>query len=132
MILDLEKVWQVMNTLSGRELGLSEQKCYISLLGNSSDYCGDMLFDSFLDYYSFKVEGDDIIVFNDDGIPYEDYNRNDFSFFPLSLLSFGEKELEDWMDEEIAKQLKQQEENRIQEKEDIKRQIELLQKRLNN
>ncbi len=34
--------------------------------------------------------------------------------------------------DEIEKQLKQQELNRIQEKEDIKRQIESLQKRLNN
>jgi len=129
MKLDLEKVWQVMNTLSGRELGLSEENCYISLLGNSSDYCPQE-FDSFLNYYSFKIDGDDIVVFNNDPIPYEDWNNDDVSYFPLSLLSFGEN-LEKWIENEIEMQLKQQEEDRIQEKEAIERQIEQLNKRLN-
>ena len=132
MKLDLEKIWQIMNTLSEREAELSEQNCYVSLLGNSSNYCPQE-FDSFLNYYSFKVDGGHIVVFNDDKIAWEDYTNNDFSSFPLSLLSFSaEKELEKWVENEIAMQLKQQQEARIQEKEDIKRQIELLTKKLNN
>jgi len=130
MKLDLEKVWQVMNTLSGRELGLSEENCYISLLGNSSDYCPQE-FDSFLNYYSFKIDGDDIVVFNNDPIPYEDWNNNDISYFPSVLLSFSAENLEKWIENEIEMQLKQQEEDRIQEKEAIERQIEQLNKRLN-
>jgi hypothetical protein len=90
-----------------------------------------MEFDSFLSHYSFKVEKDRIIVFNDDGIPYEDFTRGDFSYVPIPVLGFGEKEIENWMEEEIAKQLEQQENDRIAQKEDIKRQIELLNKRLN-
>jgi hypothetical protein len=129
--LDLEKVWQVMNTLSGRELGLSEQNCYVSLLGNSSNYC-QQEFDSFLSYYSFKVEDDNIVIFNDDGVPYESYTNQDFSYIPICLLSFSAEKIEKWIEEETEKQLKQQELNKIQEKEDIKRQIELLKKKLEN
>lgn len=131
MKLDLEKIWQIMNLLSGRELELSEQNCYVSLLGNSSNYCPQE-FDSFLNYYSFKIDGDDIIVFNTDPIPYEDWNNDDVSYFPLSLLSFGEKELEKWIENEIEMQLKQQEEAIIQEKENLKLEIERLTKKLNN
>lgn len=126
----LEKVWQIMNLLSGREAELSEQDCYISLLGNSSEYCPQE-FESFLDYYSFKVDGEHIIVFNDDGIPYEDYSRNDFSYLPIELLPFGEKDLEKWIENEIESQLKQQEEQKIAEKENLKLEIERLTKKLN-
>jgi hypothetical protein len=129
-ILNLKKLWEVCNILSDKESELSEQNCYISLLGMNSDYL-TMEFDSFLSYYSFKVEKDRIVVFNDDGIPYEDSTRGDFSYVPISLLNGGEKEIEKWMEEEIAKQLEQQEKDRIAQKEDIKRQIELLNKRLN-
>jgi len=126
--LNLEKIWQICNLLSGRELELSEQNCYVSLLGNSSNYCPQE-FDSFLNYYSFKIDGEHVVVFNTDPIPYEDWNNDDMSYFPLSLLSFGEN-LEKWIENEIEIQLEQQEKDRIQEKEDIKRQIELLQKKL--
>ena len=131
MKLDLKKVWQVMNLLSGREEELSEQNCYISLLGNNSEYCPQE-FESFLDYYSFKVDGKYITIFNTDPVPYENYRNDDVSFFPIALLSFGEKELENWIEDEIKIQLKQQEEQKIVEKESIKIRIELLTKKLNN
>lgn len=129
--LDLEKIWQICNLLSGKEAELSEQDCYISLLGNSSGYCPQE-FESFLDYYSFKVNKDCITVYNCDGIPYEDYYNSDYSDIPSVLLSFSPEKLEKWIENEIESQLKQQEEAKIAEKEDIKRQIELLTKKLNN
>jgi hypothetical protein len=129
--LNLKTLWEVCNILSDKESELSEQNCYISLLGMDSDYLTTD-FDYFLSHYSFKVEDNNIVVFNTDPIPYEDYNNNDISYVPIPILGFGEKELEKWMEEEIAKQLEQQEKDRIAQKEDIKRQIELLNKRLNN
>lgn len=120
-----------MNLLSGREEELSEQNCYISLLGNNSEYCPQG-FESFLDYYSFKVDGERIVIFNTDPIPYESWDNNDFSSFPLFLLSFGDEKLESWIRTEIQLQLEKIEREKIAEKEDIKRQIELLTKKLNN
>ena len=131
MNLDLKKIWEVMNKLSYEESKLSEeQDKYVQLLGHSSNYCNSS-FEGFLNYYSFKVDGEDIVVYNDDSVQWEDYRNNDFSTFPLFLLSLGEKDLEKWIENEIEMQLKQQEINKIAEKEEIKRKIEILTKRLN-
>jgi hypothetical protein len=130
--LNLEKLWEICNRLSYEQLKLEGEKdIYVSLLGNSSNYC-QQEFESFLSYYSFKVEDDNIVIFNEDGVPYELYTNQDFSYIPICLLSFSAEKIEKYIDEEIEKQLKQQELNRIQEKEDIKRQIELLKKKLEN
>lgn len=129
--LNLEKLWEVCNTLSEKESELSEHNTFVSLLGNSSGYC-QQEFDSFLDYYSFKIEDDNIVVFNNDDVAWENFRVGDFSYIPSVLLSFAENELENWIDEEIKRQLQQQEAEKIAEKENIKRQIELLQKKLEN
>jgi hypothetical protein len=132
MKLDLKRVWEVMNTLSYKQAKLAEEEDkYVELLGHSSNYC-QQEFDSFLNYYSFKVDGDNIVVFNDDGVPYEDYDNDDFSYVPICLLSFSDEKLKRWVETEIELQLAKQERDKIREKEDIKRQIELLQKRLGN
>lgn len=132
MKLDLKRVWEVMNTLSYKQAKLAEEEDkYVELLGNSSNYC-QQEFDSFLEYYNFKVDGDNIVVFNDDGVPYEDYDNDDFSYVPICLLSFSDEKLKRWVETEIELQLAKQERDKIREKEDIKRQIELLQKRLGN
>ena len=129
--LDLEKSWEVCNTLALKESELQEQSIFIRFMGHKSNFCAQT-FESFLEYYSFSIEGDDIIVFNDDGIPYESYNNDDFSYVPAVLLSFGEKELERWIDDEIEKQLTQQKREKEQQKENIKSQIERLKTQLNN
>lgn len=130
--LNLYRVWEIMNRLSYEESKLSEeQDKYVSLLGLSSNYSSKE-FNNFLDYYSFQISGENIIVFNDDKIAYEDFTVDDFSFFPLYLLSFGEKELKDYIKNEINNQLKQQEIEKLVEKENLKQRIEMLQKQLNN
>ena len=129
MIVDLEKVWKLCNYFSNRQCTLDEQKCYVHLLGNSSEYFSRD-FESFLEYYSFRVEDNNIVVFNNDAVPYENYHNCDYSYIPLPVLGFGEEELESYINQMIEMQLNEQEEHRIAEKENIKRQIELLQKRL--
>jgi hypothetical protein len=129
--LDLEKLWEVCNILSEKESEFAECNTYVHLLGSRSNFSA-YSFEQFLNYYSFKIEEDVITVYNNDGVPYEDYTNNDYSYIPSVLLSFSRKELDEWIDDEVAKQLKQQEFNKIQEKENIKLQIENLQKRLNS
>lgn len=130
-LLNLYKLSWLLNTLSEKESELAEQNIYVHLLGNRSNYT-EMSFESFLNQYSFKIDEDEIIVFNQDGIPYEDYYNDDFSYIPLSLLSFGKKELETWMDDEIEKQLAQQELEKGEQKEKLKDQIKRLQTQLDN
>jgi len=128
--LNLRRVWEVMNKLSYEETKLSEeQDKYVQLLGSSSNYCNP-IFEGFLNYYSFRIDGDEIIVFNTDPIPYESWNNDDVSYFPSVLLSFSAEKLNKWIETEIELQLAKQEREKIAEKEEIKRKIELLTKRL--
>jgi hypothetical protein len=110
--LNLEKLWEVCNNLSNKESELAEQDTYVHLLGCRSNYI-EMGFESFLNYYSFRLDGNEIIIFNQDGVPYESYTNEDFSYIPSVLLSFSRKELDEWVDDEVERQLKQQEFNKI-------------------
>ena len=127
--LDLEKLHYICNKLSNKEQELSERDIYVSLMGHSSNY-SEMEFESFIKYYNFGFEDDNIVVFNDDGIPYENYTNQDFSYIPTILLSFDETMLEKYIENEINEQLKHQEQERLQRKEDLKTKIKLLQKEL--
>jgi hypothetical protein len=129
--LDLKKLWNVCNTLSEKGSELCEQNIYVHLLGHRSNY-GEMGFEGFLNYYSFRVDGDEIMVFNNDGVPYESYTNEDFSYIPLSLLSFDAERLESWVEIEIDLQLKRQERDKLAEKENIKQKIKYLETQLNN
>ena len=130
--LNLRRVWEVMNTLSYREAILAEEEDkYVQLLEYNSNY-NSMSFESFLEYYSFKIDGEHIVVFNTDPVPYESWNNNDVSYFPSVLLSFSAERLENWIETEIELQLTNQEHEKVAEKERIKQQIEQLNKRLNN
>ena len=129
MTLDLKKIWEILNTLSNRQEELGQEYYYVDLLGNSSEYFSRD-FESFLEYYSFKIEDNNVVVFNIDRVPYEDYTNNDYSYIPLPVLGFGKEELENYIKQTIDMQLKEQEKQRIAGKENIKRQIEQLQKRL--
>jgi hypothetical protein len=117
--------------LSDKMEELSEQRIYVYLLGFRSCYAASD-FENFLSYYSFKIEDGGVDVYNNDGIPYEDYTHNDYSYVPFCLLSFSREKIDKWIDDEIEKQLKQQELQKIQDKESIKLQIAQLQQRLNN
>jgi hypothetical protein len=129
--LDLKRLWEMCNILSEKQSELAEESVYVHLLGHRSNY-GETSFENFLEYYSFKIEQDNIVVFNNDPISWEDYSNDDFSYVPSVLLSFGEKDLEKWMDDEIEKQLGQQKLDKLAEKEIIKQKIKYLETQLNN
>ena len=127
--LNLEKLWSVCNKLSNKGQELSERDIYVSLMGHNSNY-SEMEFESFIKYYNFGFEDDNIVVFNDDAVSYENYTVNDFSYIPIILLSFDETRLENWTETEIKLELERQEREKVREKEGIKKQIELLTKKL--
>lgn len=129
--LNLNKIWEICCTLSEKRDELADKGTYIHLLGNRSNFT-DCSFESFLDYYTFKIDGDTIEVFNNDNIPYENYTNEDYSYIPTVLLSFSGEKLNNWIETEIELQLAKQERSKKTEKEYIKLQIELLQKQLNN
>lgn len=128
--LNLRKLWEVMNTINfAQEKIADEQDKWVSLLGHRSEYFSNS-FEQFLEYYSFRISGDTIVVYNNDAVPYEEFNIDDFSYVPACLLSFSNREIQEWIEEEIERQLKQQEDEKLEEKERLKREIERLQKQL--
>lgn len=129
--LDLYKIHQILNTISLEQSNLSEKDIFVSLLGHHSEYL-EISFTNFLEYYSFKVEDNTICIFNNDGVSYESYNNNDYSFLPAILLEITDEELNTWMKVETAKQVCQQKTNKLQEIENKKLEIERLQKEVNN
>ena len=131
MNLNLEKVWQVMNTLSNKQSELSEDNVYINFMGHRSLY-NEVSFESFLDYYSFKINKDEIVVFNNDGVAWEDFTNDDFSYIPSVLLSFSAEKLNKWVETEIELQLAKQKRDKVAEKGELQRNIERLTKQLNN
>ena len=60
-------------------------------------------YEGFLDWYSFKMLKDSIMVFNDDRVPYEDDTWNDFNYIPFSVISMSDEEVEKWVLGEIKK-----------------------------
>ena len=131
MKLDLKRLWEICSTLSEKESELAEQGIYISLLGHRSEYCSPS-FEGFLNYYSFRIDGDEIIVFNNDGVPYESYYNNDYSNIPICLLSFSAEKLDSWIETEIGLELERLEREKVAEKENLKAQIKRLETQLNN
>lgn len=129
--LNLYRLWSVCNTLSNKQSELCEQSIFVHLMGHRSNY-EEMCFENFLEYYSFKVITDEILVFNNEPISWEEYTTDDFSYIPSVLLSFAEKDLENWMQNEIENQLAQQKLNKLAEKEGIKQKIKHLETQLNN
>lgn len=130
-ILDLYKVWEILNKLCHKENSLNENSVYVQLLGNRSNY-SHIEFDNFLSYYSFKLEDNTLIIFNDDAVPWENFTVGDFSRIPISILEMSDGELDSWIDLEVNRQLEQQKLEKSAWKEGIKQQIENLQKQLEN
>jgi hypothetical protein len=129
--LNLYKIWEIMNKLSNTMDMLSEEDKYFYLLGHQSSY-SEMSFEGFLEYYSFKIDGDNIIIFNDDSVAWENFTVNDFSYIPICLLSFSAEKLESWIEVEIDLQLEKQKREKLQELENKKAQIAKLQKEVDN
>jgi hypothetical protein len=128
--LNLKRVFEVMNKLSSKQSEMWEQGKYIYLMGARSEY-HKTSFESFLGYYSFSIGDENIVVYNISYID-ENWTTEDYSYIPINLLCFSDEELDDYIKIAVKKELERIEKEKISEKEDIQRQIELLNKRLNN
>lgn len=60
-------------------------------------------YERFLDWFSFKMLKDTIMVYNNGRVPYEDDTWNDFNYIPFSVMKMSDEEVENWVLEEIKK-----------------------------
>lgn len=128
--INLHRIWEILNLLSNKQDELSDKDIYVYLLGNRSEFSSSN-YEHFLSYYSFKIEKDYIYIFNDNPVPWEDYTNNDFNSIPLEILDKSDDEINIWAEEEIKKQLEQQELERQNRKENLRLEIERLSKEYN-
>lgn len=129
-ILDLHRIWEILNFISEQENILNDKDIYPYFLGNMSCYYIQG-FDYFVEHYSFSIDKDEICIFNDDPIPYEDYTINDFSYIPKELLSFNDNELMAWIEKQTEIHLSRLEENKKLEKKELEDKIKFLTEKLN-
>ena len=85
-------------------------------------------YESFLEWYSFKIIRDTIMVYNDDQIPYEDYTWNEFNYIPFSVMKMSDEEVEKWVIEEIKKKEEEYVEREQSRKETLLQEIERIKK----
>ena len=81
-------------------------------------------YEEFLDWYSFKMLEDTIMVYNDDQIPYEDDTWNDFNYIPFSVMKMLDEDVEKWVLEEIKKKEEEDVEWEQKRKETLLKEIE--------
>ena len=60
-------------------------------------------YEGFLDWFSFKMLKDTIMVYNNGRVPYEDYTWNEFNYIPFSVMNMSDEGVEKWVIEEIKK-----------------------------
>ena len=53
-------------------------------------------YEGFLDWFSFKMLKDTIMVYNNGRVPYEDDTWNDFNYIPFSVMKMTDREVEKW------------------------------------
>ena len=81
-------------------------------------------YEEFLDWYSFKMLKDSIMVYNDDQVPYEDDTWNDFNYIPFSVMKMLDEDVEKWVLEEIKKKEEEDVEWEQKRKETLLKEIE--------
>ena len=81
-------------------------------------------YEGFLDWFSFKMLKDTIMVYNNSQIPYEDDTWNDFNYIPFSVMKMTNREVEKWVSKEIKKKEKEDVEWEQKRKETLLEEIE--------
>ena len=129
--LNLYRIWEVINFIARQEAILNDQGIYPCVLGNHSEYYV-MDFNDFLSEYYFYVLKEKVRIFNNDPIPYEDYNNTDTSYLPIKILNYNDEQLLQWFNKQVEDYKVSLEKENKRKKESIKNQIEILTKQLEN
>ena len=109
-IINLKRIWEIFQIIDR----IDED----GTLDFNNAFLG---YEGFLDWFSFKILEDTIMVYNDDQIPYEDDTWNDFNYIPFSVMKMSDEEVENWVLEENKRECEEYEEHR---KSELLREIE--------
>ena len=112
-VINTKRIWEIFNIFEK-----IEEDEVLDFNNASLEY------EEFLDWYSFKMLKDSIMVYNDDQVPYEDDTWNDFNYIPFSVMKMSDEEVEKWVLEEIKKKEKEDVEWEQKRKETLLEEIE--------
>lgn len=116
-IINLKRIWEIFQIIDR----IDEDE--VLDFNNAS-----LEYESFLEWYSFKIIRDSIMVFNDDRVPYEDYTWNEFNYIPFSVMNMSDEGVEKWVIEEINKKEEEYVEREQSRKETLLQEIERIKK----
>ena len=125
MLIDLKRIWEITQIIYNIQEKLEEKDIYLSY--NTSDN-----FEYFIGDYSFKLdlENKQLCYYNNDPIPYEDYNYNEFNYLPLNILDYTDSQVIEWVYEKGNEYLEKQKQNKLQEISKLKQDISFWSERL--
>ena len=112
-IINLKRIWEIFQIIDRIDVD------------GTLDFNNTFLeYEGFLDWFSFKMLKDTIMVYNNGQIPYEDDTWNDFNYIPFSVMKMSDEEVEKWVSKEIKKKEKEDVEWEQQRKEALLKEIE--------
>ena len=125
MLIDLKRIWEITQIIYNIQEELEEKDIYLSY-----NTCHD--FEHFVEVYSFKLdlENKKLCYYNNDPIPYEDYNYNEFNYLPLDILDYTDLQIIEWVYEKGNEYLETQKQNKLQEISKLKHDISFWSERL--
>ena len=125
MLIDLKRIWEITQIIYNIQEKLEEKDIYLSY--NTSDN-----FEYFIKDYSFKLdlENKQLCYYNDDPVPYEDYNYNEFNYLPLNILDYTDSQVIEWVYEKGNEYLEQEKQRKLQEISNLKRGIDISLERI--
>ena len=118
MLVNLKRIWEITQIIYNIQEELGEKDIYLSY--NTCDS-----FEYFMEFYSFKLdlENKQLCYYNNDPIPYEDYNYNEFNYLPLDILDYTDLQIIEWVYEKGNEYLETQKQNKLQEISKLKHNI---------
>ena len=125
MLVNLKRIWEITQIIYNIQEKLEEKDIYLSY--NTSDN-----FEYFIKDYSFKLdlENKQLCYYNDDRIPYEDYNYNEFNYLPLNILDYTDLQIVEWTYEKGNEYLEEEKQRKLQEISKLKQDISFWSERL--
>ena len=125
MLIDLKRIWEITQIIYNIQEKLEEKDIYLSY-----NTCYD--FEHFVEFYSFKLdlENKKLCYYNDDPIPYEDYNYDEFNYLPLDILDYTDLQIIEWVYEKGNEYLETQKQNKLREISKLKQDISFFSERL--
>ena len=125
MLVNLKRIWEITQIIYNIQEELGEKDIYLSY--NTCDS-----FEYFMEFYSFKLdlENKQLCYYNNDPIPYEDYNYNEFNYLPLDILDYTDLQIIEWVYEKGNEYLETQKQNKLQEISKLKHNISFWLERL--